>query len=51
MGYLSELDITIIAICVAGLLICWIGNYISEKCFRFKYKDQKVGVRTKWWRR
>ena len=51
MSYLSDFDITIIAICVAVLLMCGIGNIIAEKCFRFKYKDQKVGVRTKWWRK
>lgn len=51
MGYLSEFDITILVICGVFMLILGIGNLISEKCFRFKYKDQKVGVRTKWWRR
>lgn len=51
MGYFSEFDIAILAICGVVLLVCWIGTWISEKCYRFKYKDQKFGVRTKWWRR
>ena len=51
MSYLTDFDITIIAICLVFLLFVWIGSIIEEKCYRFKYKDQKVGVRTKWWRR
>ena len=51
MSYLSDFDITILAICAIVLLLCGIGNIIAEKCYRCKYKDQRVGVRTKWWRR
>ena len=51
MGYLSEFDITVMAVVAIPALILWIGSIIEEKCYRFKYKDQKVGVRTKWWRR
>lgn len=51
MGYLSDFDITILTICGIAIVLSWIGYRLSDKFYRFKYKDQKVGVRTKWWRK
>ena len=35
----------------ALLAICIIGDFWCKKNVYLKYKDQRVGVRTKWWRR
>lgn len=32
-------------------IVSWIGYRFGWKYIRYGYKDQRVGVRTKWWRR
>ena len=47
-----DLDTTIAVACfvmvvIFSLILLW----LEHKPVRMKYHDQKVGVRTKWWRR
>lgn len=43
---------TFLAIAGSALvLICLFAMFYCDKNVKLKYKDQRVGVRTKWWRR
>ena len=46
-----DLDtIVTIALLIVGVICCVARRYGEENVY-LKYKEQKVGVRTKWWRK
>lgn len=45
------LDTTIGIGCLVLAVLCWFGYLWASKNVYLKCKEQKVGVRTRWWRR
>ena len=48
---MDRLDTFLVIGGLALLAICHLAMWYFGKNVRLKYKDQRVGVRTKWWRR
>jgi hypothetical protein len=45
------LDTLLAILALALMLICHLVMVYFGKNVKLKYKDQRVGVRTKWWRK